>query len=58
MCELSLSEMAALQLVLEYTSIKSVLTNAMNNFATQTDIHSQGCADICSKAINTFLNKK
>lgn len=55
MCELSLDEMAALRLVLEYIPIKDVLTSAMYYLAEQTDVRSKDNADVCFKAINTFL---
>lgn len=55
MCQLSLDEVSALRLVLNYMTVKDVLVNAMHNLAEQTDVHSQDNADVCFKAINTFL---
>lgn len=51
----NLNEQAALQLVLEYMSIKELLASAMNGFAQREDTHSQDNADICCKAIKAFL---
>lgn len=51
----NLNELAALQLVLEYVSVKDLLHSAMNGFAECDDTESQDNADLCSKAINSFL---
>lgn len=55
MCKANLNELAALQLVLEYVSVKDLLHSAMNGFAECDDTKSQDNADLCSKAITTFL---
>jgi len=55
MCNLSLDEISALRLVLNYMPIKDVLTSAMHYLAEQTDVHSKDNADVCFKAIDTFL---
>lgn len=56
MYKMNLNELAALQLVLDYVPLKDLLVSAMNNFAEKEDVRSQENADLCSKAINTFLN--
>ena len=56
MDRVSLNELAALRLVLEYVSVKDLLTSAMNGFAQSEDIRSQDNADLCSKAVHSFLN--
>jgi hypothetical protein len=53
--KLSLNEITALKLVLEFVSVKDLLTSAMNNFAEQSDVHSKDNADLCFKAITSFL---
>lgn len=39
--KLSLDELTALKLVLEFVSVKDLLTSAMNHFAEQEDTHSK-----------------
>ena len=56
MSKISLNELAALRLVLEYVSIKDLLVSAMNGFSQDKDVRSQDNADVCSKAIHSFLN--
>ena len=56
MKKVSLDELTALRLVLEYVSVKDLLVNAMHGFALNDDVHSQDNADLCSKAIHSFLN--
>ena len=56
MSKLSLNDMAALSLVLEYVSVKDLLTCAMTTFADKQDTKSQDNADLCYKAINSFLS--
>lgn len=51
----SLNEIVALKLVLEYVSIKDLLTSAMHYYSSQADTKSQDNADLCYKAINSFL---
>lgn len=55
MGNISLNEFAALQLVLEFVPVKTLLTSAMNDFSEQEDVHSKDNADLCYKAIATFL---
>lgn len=55
MSNISLNELAALQLVFEFVSVKELLSSAMNYLATQEDVHSKDTADLCGKAIATFL---
>jgi hypothetical protein len=35
--------------------VKDLIVSAMNNFAEQEDTHSQDNADLCYKAVATFL---
>lgn len=51
----SINDDVALKLVLNYISVKDLLTSAMNHFAEQTDVRSKDNADVLFKAINTFL---
>lgn len=53
--KLSLDELTALKLVLEFISVKDLLTSAMNSFAENEDIKSRDNADLCFKAITSFL---
>lgn len=53
--KLSLDELTALKLALEFVSVKDLLTSAMNYFAEQEDTHSKDNADLCFKAITSFL---
>ncbi len=55
MSNIKLNELAALQLVLEFIPLKDLLTSAMNNYSEQEDVHSKDNADVCYKAIATFL---
>lgn len=55
--KLSLDELTALKLVLEFVSVKDLLTSAMNHFAEQEDTHSKDNADLCFKAITSFLKQ-
>lgn len=55
MSNLNLNELAALSLVLEFISTKDLISSAMNQFADQDDIRSKDNADVCFKAIATFL---
>lgn len=55
MSNVSLNELAALQLVLKFIPIKELLSSAMDNFAEQDDTKSKDNADLCYKAITTFL---
>jgi hypothetical protein len=51
----NLNELAALQLVFEFIPVKDLLNASMNYFSEQEDTHSQDNADVCFKAIATFL---
>ena len=53
--KLSLDELTALKLILEFVSVKDLLTSAMNYFAEQEDTHSKDNADLYFKAITSFL---
>lgn len=55
MGNISLDELAALRLVLEYVPVKDVLTAAMNHMAECEDVKSQDSADTICKALHTFL---
>lgn len=55
MGNVNLNELAALQLIFEFIPVKDLIASAMNNFAEQDDIHSKDNADLCCKAIATFL---
>lgn len=56
MNKMSLNDMAALQLVLEYVSVRELLSSAMEGFASKENTHAQDNADLCSKAVHSFLN--
>jgi hypothetical protein len=53
--KLNLDEISALKLILEFTSVKDLLTAAMNGYAAQGDVKSQDNSDLCFKAITSFL---
>lgn len=55
MGNMNLNDMAALKLVLEFVSVKDLLSSAMNEFASQDDVKAKDNADLCFKAITTFL---
>lgn len=55
MGKITLNEVSALRLVLEYVSVKDLLTCAMTGFAEKQDTRSQDNADLCYKAISSFL---
>lgn len=52
--KLSLDELTALKLVLEFVSVKDLLTSAMNHFAEQEDTHSKDNADFVLKLLLHF----
>lgn len=56
MGKMNLNELAALQLVFNFVSVKDLLSSAMNHFAEQEDTKSKDNADVCYKAIASFLN--
>jgi hypothetical protein len=51
----NLNEIAAMALIGEFVSVKELLTAAMKGFAEDKDIKSQENADLCFKALQTFL---
>lgn len=53
--KLSLDELTALKLVLEFVSVKDLLTSAMNGFAEEDTTKAKDNADLCFKAITSFL---
>lgn len=55
MGNMTLNELAALQMVFEFVPVKEVISSAMNYFAEQEDVHSKDNADVCYKAIAAFL---
>ena len=52
----NLNEVAAMALVGEFISVKELLTSAMKGFSEDESIKSQENADLCFKALQTFLN--
>lgn len=50
-----LNETAAMRLITQYIPIKDLLSAAMHGFAQNNTVKSQENADICLKAIETFL---
>ena len=52
---LSLDELAALKLVLEFVPVKTILTSAMEKLAEAEDTNSKDSADTICKAVTTFL---
>lgn len=55
MMKVDLNDMAALKLVLEFIPVKDLLTAAMNNFSENEDTRSKDNADLCFKALESFL---
>lgn len=55
MGKVSLDELAALRLVLNFVSVKDLLTSAMNGYAEQQDTKAKDNANVCFEAISTFL---
>lgn len=55
MYKANLNEMAAMQLVFEYIPFKDLITAAMHTFAKGESIKDKDNADLCFKAIETFL---
>lgn len=51
----NINQDVALKLVLNYISLEELLTSAMYYLAEQTDVRSKDNADVCFKAIDTFL---
>ena len=55
MLPLNQNEIAALQLVLQFTNIKELLISAQAGFDEQDTINSHDKADLCWKAVQVFL---
>jgi hypothetical protein len=57
MKKVNLNELAALQLVFEFEfiSVPELLTAAMNDFSKGTSIKDKENADLCYKALESFL---
>lgn len=55
MKKVNLNELAALQLVFELISVPELLTAAMNDFSKGTSIKDKENADLCYKALESFL---
>ena len=53
--KVNLNELAALQLVFEFISVPELLTAAMNDFSKGTSIKDKENADLCYKALESFL---
>jgi hypothetical protein len=51
----NLNEEAAMALVGEFISVKELLKSAMKGFSESKDVKSQENADLCFKALQTFL---
>jgi hypothetical protein len=52
----NLNELAALKMVFEFVPVKDILVAAMHYYNEQTDTHSKDNADVCYKAVQSFLN--
>lgn len=55
MSNITLNELAALQLVFEFVPVKDLLTSAMHHMSEREDVKSKDSADTICKAIATFL---
>lgn len=53
----NLNEMAAVQLLLQFISLKDLITAAMHGFADGDNIKDKENADLCYKAIEAFLSR-
>ena len=51
----SFNEAAAMELVLNYVSVEELLAAAMNTFSESENSKDKENADLCFKAIDTFL---
>lgn len=51
----NINDVVALKLVLNYMSAKELIESVMHYLAEQTDVRSKDNADVCFKAIDTFL---
>lgn len=52
------SEEIALSFVLDYISVKELLTNALQVYESKKDTHSTDCANTIGKAIYSFLREE
>ena len=52
---LNMNEASAMRLVLEFISVKSLLTAAMNGFADSEKTPDRENSDICFKALQAYL---
>lgn len=55
MKKVNLNELEALQLVFEFISVPELLTAAMNDFSKGTSIKDKENANLCYKALESFL---
>ena len=53
----NLNEMAAVQLLLQFISLKDLITAAMHGFADGDSVKDKENADLCYKAVEAFLSK-
>lgn len=51
-----MNELIALRMVLEFINTKDLLTAAMHHFSENKDPHDADNADVCYKAITSFLS--
>ena len=56
MFKISLNEVMALSLVLEYSSVEDLLKAAADSFHTEDNPRAKEQEDACIKALETFLN--
>lgn len=56
MLNINLNELSALNFVLEYISVKDLLTYAILGFAEGKSEREQDNADICTKSLQAFLH--
>lgn len=56
MSKMNMNELIALHMVLEFIDTKDLLTAAMHHFADSKNAHDTDNADICYKAITSFLS--
>lgn len=55
--QLNINEQTALNFVLEFISVKELLTSAMHHFSEENNVQAKDNADTCFKAITAFLTK-
>lgn len=54
MLKLSVEELSALNLVLNFVSVEELLTSAMNGFSDSEDTREQEKSDLCWKVLKTL----